>query len=378
MKKSIYFLVLFLLLSCSPRSLKIGVAVPLSGSGTGRGQEILNAALLAVEEINHAGGVKGRKLELIVKDDKDLPETGKMVANELLQEGVLGVIGHYSSDVTLAVLPQYISAKTSLISPSVTLSKVPEEGRYFFRTLANNTAQAGVASDFIHFSNYQRIGIVSNNSVYGNDLADELSKSLSAFPEIQIKRFKDIADVDVFSEILSSTPELVFYAGGYRDSALFLQRLHEAGSQAEFMGGNTLFENEFIRLAGLVHIGKVWVIASPNRQENIFYSAYEQRFGPPGYIATHAYDAVKLLAKAIKDSPRLEPSHVAETLQSIDSFDGVSGLIRPGGMGREKNEFEQSVWLISSEGRFEPYEPTAPLSTSAGQVIGAWADAALP
>ena len=378
--KNRYLLCLFIvtcLLSCSPRVIKIGVAVPLSGSGTSRGQEILNAVLLAVEEVNLKGGIKGRKLKLVVQDDKDVPEQGVAAADALLKAGVLGVIGHYSSDVTLAALPRYVGAKTSLISPSVALSKVSEEGRYFFRTLPNNTVQAKVAAEFIHLSDFQRVSIIDNGSIYGKDLALELQAALKKYPAIQVGEFSEEPGAEFVRKVINTVPELVFYAGGYRDSALFLQRMHEAGSLAEFMGGNALYDKEFIRLAGLVHIDKVWLVGNQKSPENAFYTSYQQRFGPPGFLAEYAYDAAHLLFMAVEKSARLQPGMVSEVLQNSTHFKGVSGEIALSQHLPSNRVPGQSILSITEAGEFDGYIQKDPLSSSAGQVVGAWANAGL-
>lgn len=370
-------LCLLLLSACAPRSIKIGVAVPLRGSGTNRGQEILNAVLLAAEDVNRAGGIKGRKVEVLVQDDRDLPEQGRAAAENLIKQHVLGVIGHYSSDVTLATLPQYLKAHTALISPSVSLSQVPEEGRYFFRTQPDNRAQAQAAAKFIHFSAYQRVALVHNGSVYGKDLAHELELALRPYPGIQVQEYADQAQRDFMTEILKPIPELVFYAGGYRDAALFLQRLHEAGSQAEFMGGNTLYDTEFIRLAGLVHADKVWVVSKYYSEKAPFYATYRQRFGPPGLMAAYAYDAAGLLLKAVAASEKLQPEQVALSLRHLAEYQGVTGKILLHKSSTERAG-EQSILGISEQGDFTPLEGQKPLFVAAGQVAGAWAQASLP
>jgi len=363
-------LCLVLLTACSPKNIKLGVALPLSGSSTARGQEILNAVMLAVEDVNKAGGVNGRKVELAIQDDRDAPAQGERAAQALLEQNVIGVIGHYSSDVTLAALPRYVAAETALISPSVTLSKVPHEGHYFFRTIGDNQVQTQAAFDFIEQGQYQRVVIVHNRSLFGQDLAQALSNHLKAYPAAEILQVEDTAEL--LPKILPQMPELIFYAGGYRDAALFLQRLREAGSQADFMGGNSLHDPEFVRLAGLVHIGKVWVTSDIAPVNTDFETRYRQRFGQPGLYSPYAYDATRILLNAAENA-RAKPAAVAEALRKLPPYVGLTGTLNLNPALAPASSQAYETLQINAQGQFELVEPQPPAFGNVGQIMGAWA-----
>ncbi len=365
---------ILLLTGCFNRSVKLGVALPLSGSGTPRGQEILNGVLLAVEDVNRHGGVQGKQVEVIYEDDQDAPTTGQKAASALIDKGVIGVVGHYSSDVTLAVLPQYREAHTALVSPSVALSKIPDEGEVFFRTIDSNVQQARAAVSFIQTSGFTRVAVVRNASLYGQDLSQSFQASLKAFPGIKTLALEDKADS--FERLRRYLPELIFYAGGYQDAAQFLLRLREAGIQTSFMGGNTLYDPEFIRLTGLSQAKDVW-IASSGQAPPDFYERYRKRFGRPGPFSAYGYDAARLLLSAADQSKRLEPEAVRAELAGRTFYHGLTGAILLEPNARSAGHDEIGILTIGSDGNFVSAEPIEPLFSSAGKQAGTWAKAFL-
>lgn len=373
---TIFCLLACLLLSgCFERSVKIGVSLPLSGASTPRGQEILNAVLLAVEDVNHYGGIKGQQVELVIADDQDRPQAGSEAAETLIGKGVIGVVGPYSSDVTLAVLPKYAAADTAVVSPSVTLARIPGEGETFFRTIGSNALQAQAAARFIHASGFLRIAIVRNASLYGRDLADSLQAGLKPYPAIKPRLFED--KPETIEQLRRMLPELVFYAGGYQDAAQFLQRLRDAGLQSAFMGGNTLNDSDFVRLAGLSQDREVW-IASSGHAPDAFLDRYRQRFGRPGPFSAHAYDAARLLLSAAEQAKALEPAKVRAELARRPLYQGLTGAIllepvKHGARPAPPDPSDSGVLAIRPDGRFVSALPIVPRFGPAGRAAGAWA-----
>lgn len=357
---------LLCLSGCFEQKLKIGVALPLSGKSTPRGQEILNAVLMAVDDVNRYGGVKGHKVEVEIQDDRDTPVQGRQAAQALISKQVLGVVGHYSSDVTLSVLPLYSSAKTALVSPSVSLSRIPSEGSVFFRTLGSNVQQAGAAASFIHSSGFRRVAIVHNASLYGQDLSECLIASLKEYPDIQLRLLED--DNDGLERIKRHLPELIFYAGGYQDAAQFLQKLRDNGLPQAFMGGNTLSDSEFIRQAGLSS-RQIWLTAGGNPPAD-FFTRYRQRFGQPGPFTAYGYDAARLLLSAADQAKTLDAEGVRAELARRNFYQGITGpiLLEPGNRATSRSSF--GILEITPEGKFVAAQPIKPLFGKEGHKTG--------
>lgn len=350
----------FTLSSCWKRELKIGLAMPLSGASTPRGQEILNAVLLAIEETNQKGGVKGHPLELITQDDQDSAQLAPKSAETLVQKGVVGVIGHYSSDASLAALSTYIAAGIPLISPSVSLSNMPSEGRIFFRTGGHNLQQAQTAAEFIHASGFKRIAIVRNRSVYAKELAGHLESALKHYADTQAFQYQD--EAELWNSFQLFQPELVFYAGGYQDASQFLLHMRDHNSYAQFMGGHTLEDDEFIRIAGVQQVKGSWVL-SRHQGEAEFIQKYQQRFGRPGPYSASAFEATQLLIKALETSPDFEPEDIQDALAKLQ---------------KQQKQAPFYISEISDKGQFQPAPVLTQAYAQSGSRLGAKARLAAP
>ncbi len=353
------FVLSLLLCSCSPKSLKIGVALPLSGNSTSRGQEILNAVLLAVEEINQQGGIQSQPVEIELADDRDLPERAQIAAQELVDKKVIAVIGHYSSDATLAALPIYQQAGIPLISPSVTLTHVPYEGQYFFRTVGNNKQQAIRVKEMIQSLDYQRIALVHNSSQYAKDLINQVESQLQGLP-LQIKRHDETEAEAMLQDFANFQPEIIFYAGGFRSAAPLLQRFRDAGIHGDFMGSNTLHDPEFVRLAGLRYVKQSWVLSNTEQGPD-FRKRYQQRFGAPGPFSFSAYQAALLLMQSAQVSPNLKANELLKQLKRL-----AKGFQKPA--ARETQAFD--IKQVNSKGEFIDWHYRAPLAQKLGKTLG--------
>lgn len=364
------------LTACSPGTVKIGVALPLSGGSTPRGQEILNAVLLAVEDVNQTGGVKGRRVELVIQDDGDAPQKGRTAAENLVQAGVVGVIGHYSSNVTLSALPVYVQAETALISPAATLSRLPQEGHYFFRTIGNNAQQAHAAVQYVAKARFQRIALVHNRSLYGQDMVQQLERQLGWYAQFQVRSYVDQPGNNLNQTFQREMPELIYYAGGYRDAALFFQNLRESGHRAALMGGNTLHDPEFVRLVGTAVAQGIWVTSAQPELPQSFVSRYKQRFGQPGLFSAYAYDATRLLLSAAESAKNLTSKDVVAQLSAQRSFESLSGTmpLRP---AQRINRQEFELLEIAADGSFAPAQVLLPRFQFLGKRWGEQAKAAV-
>ena len=127
---------MLLTISCSPKPVTLGFVDGLSGAASDLGVSSRDGALLAVEQRNAHGGVKGRKIKLIVKDDQHDPSVAKNVVQELLDAGVEAIIGHGTSNTAMATVPLVTKAKVLMMSHTVTTKKLSVAGDYFFRVVS--------------------------------------------------------------------------------------------------------------------------------------------------------------------------------------------------------------------------------------------------
>lgn len=347
--------------ACSPKEIKVGVVLPLSGQSSSRGEDMLNAAVLAVEERNQTGGIEGKRISLHIEDDRDDPEKALVVSETLIASDVLAVIGHYSSSATQMTLPHYAKAGLSLISPAVALTHISGEGQTFFRTLNTNKKQAVTASQWIRQAGYQQVAIVHNTSTYGRDLAQQMLIALRQSPQKEIPQritvLEDDGSIEALEKFQKDIPELVFYAGGYKAASRFLNGLFGQGVAVDWMGGHTLWEHDFIRLLGAEQARTGWVMATtPTPESAVFNTLYSQRFGRPGPFAYSTYMALQSLFQSLEEGPE-KPTRetVNKALQTYFSHYTPPAL---------------SVFSLKDAESFAPAVLTDPLAAEAGQKMG--------
>jgi len=220
-----------------PDSLTIAVAQPLSGPQAGRGQDLLNGAKLAIDEINKSGfkiGGKPVTLELLSVDDKADAAEAKKVAQELVDKKVFAVLGHLSSEITEATIPIYKQGNVVQLftSSAAELTKLGDGNT--FRLVANDELQAkAVASYAADTLKAGTVAIVHENSAYGNPMNSDVAAALTkAKKKVGLQESVDSKATDfapVVAKLKAAPPDVVVAA--LRDHQLLplLQQMKAAG-----------------------------------------------------------------------------------------------------------------------------------------------------
>jgi branched-chain amino acid transport system substrate-binding protein len=326
------------LLVATEDTIKIGVMAPTSGTNAEKGESVYNGAQLAIEELNAAGGVLGKRLSLVKSDDQSDAKKAPAKAARVLDQGVVAIIGNVQSSVTQAVLLEQAKLKGCvMISPGSTSPNFSDpakidDGGWFFRTIPSDALQGKAIAQRALDAGYRTIGIVNVDNVYGNGLAAVLKASFEAVPghtAIQTIYSEEPTPKpsysDVIGPILEIGPDaiaLIGYPGGcsqiYKDwitSGLKPEMpwLFSEALKADSFVANV---NASDRLEGKTGTAPF----SGGERYTRFVKTYETRFKlPPGLYAENAYDAAVLVAFALQRAG--EPSRVAvrDHLQEVSA-----------------------------------------------------------
>ncbi len=319
---------------------RIGSVAPLTGPQTHIGKDNENGARLAVEEINAQGLTLGGKkvtLELLGEDDQAEPKTATIVAQKLVDAGVVAVIGHLNSGTTIPASRIYHDAGIPQISPSATAVAYTAQGyKTAYRVMANDAQQGRALGQFaVGKLGAKKIAIIDDRTAYGQGLADEFEKAaVAAGGEIVAHEFTNDRATD-FTAILTSikgkAPDLVFFGGMDPQGGPMAKQLKRLGLTAKLLGGDGLQNANFVKLAGADAEG---VLASspglpidsmPGGPE--FRRKFEAKYGVIQVYAPYAYDAVYALVEAMKRADASTPAKVLAELPKTD-LQGVSGPIK--------------------------------------------------
>ena len=353
----------FLVSGCKKKTdtIPIGVAGPMTGDQSKMGMDFRNGVTLAVEEWNARGGLFGKKIELLIGDDQHDPKQAVSVANKLVNDGVVGVIGHFNSSCSIPASDIYHRAGIPMISPGSTNPQFTEKGyANVFRVCGRDDQQGKVGAEFVTDKlKLQSVAVIHDKTTYGQGLADEFRKALG--PGVEVVYYGGIVQGDkdfksVLTSIREKAPELIFFGGIYPEAGLLVRQARELGIKAPFMSGDGTIDPKFIEIAGAKAAEGTYLTFSPD-PNNIptakeFIKNYTARFGQIGPYSIYAYDAANILLAAIKAAGTTEGKAVIGKLHSME-FSGATGKIRFDAKG-DVTGAPYVVW-ITKNGQFEEY-----------------------
>jgi branched-chain amino acid transport system substrate-binding protein len=317
-------------------TLTVGIMVPTTGSEATYGQDMANAVNLAIDEINAAGGVLGKKLASIVGDDGCDAQQAVNAASKLASSGVVGIVGGYCSGATVPTLKIYGDAKLPMIIPAANSTKlIPENPGNAFMINSTGNDQVAKAIEYFNAKGVKSIAIVNQGDAYSQDLADLTRKNWEAAGntvtsfETTNKGEQDYSAV--VTSIKSGNPDAVFWTAYYADGGLLIRQLRESGYQGLIAVGDGSNSPELFKIAGPAAEGVI-AFSNPTAEflpeAKAFSDAYQAKYGTaPGPYSTLSYDAMKLLAWAIQTAGTTDSAKVIETLKGADFKDTISGPI---------------------------------------------------
>lgn len=360
-------LLVFLLLSltvpaCQKKQdvIRIGIAGPMTGDQAKMGMDFKNGVSLAVQEWNSKGGVLGKKIEVIVSDDQHDPKQAVSVANKMVNEGVVGVIGHFNSSCSIPASDVYHRTGIPMITPGSTNPQLTEKGyRNVFRVCGRDDQQGKVAADFVtNYLKLKNVAILHDKTTYGQGLADEFRKFLRN--DVEVAYYGGIVQGDkdfkmILTTVKSKAPQLIYFGGIYPEAGLLVKQAKELELNAPFMSGDGTIDPKFIEIAGAAAEG-TYLTFSPD-PGNIpsakgFVEKYQAEYGDIGPYSVYAYDAANILLSAIKAADSTEGNAITEKLHSME-FDVALGKIR----FNEKGDVTISPYVVwvTRGGKFVEY-----------------------
>lgn len=350
----------------SEETIKIGVAGPLTGNQSKMGADVLNGVKLAVDQWNAKGGVLGKKIEIIQRDDEAKEQTAKTVALELINANVVGIIGHFNSGCTLPAADDYYHSGIPMITPSATNPYITERkdeksGQTYwnvFRVCGRDDVQGERAARYVMEKiKAQRIAVVHDKTAYGQGLSDYFKTAVekSGHPEQivyyggfsqQEKNFKPY-----LTTIQEKNPEVIFFGGMYDQGGLFAIQMHDMGIKAVLVSGDGMIDPEFIKTAGPSAEGSILTFAEllpfasdvyekfPTVKK--FNEEYKAKFDQPGPYSIYSYDAANILISSIQKANSTEGRKIADAIRN-NEHECSLGKIK----FNEKGDIDGSFYVI--------------------------------
>ncbi len=295
----------------------------------------INGVSLAINEINKAGGVLGRKIQYTVYKEPPAEDSYNIAEEISKNEDIIAVIGHHRSASAIPASITYEYNGILFLTPgSTSPSLTTHNFQYVFRTIPSDVLIGKYMAKFTQDRGYNKIVLLDDNTIYGQGLSgiyytSAVDRGLNIVS--QKAYFKWQSD---YKHLISSLAKLdfdaVFLAGTTPNGAYMIKQFREMGIQTTFISGDGLDGSDLLTIAGHAAEGTVVTSAfnphADNQLVQEFNVSFEKQFdSSPETWEALGYDAIKLLAFAIEKSESTVPIVVSSTLRFMDKWQGVTG-----------------------------------------------------
>ncbi len=361
-----------LLASCAKKSdtIKIGEYASLTGKEAGFGQTSHHGIVLALEEINAAGGVLGKKLELFHEDNQTKSgESATAVKKLISRERVVALIGEVSSGRSLEAAPIAQAAGIPMIAPAATNPKVTETGNYIFRVCFIDPFQGTVMAKFARDDlKARKVAVLSSvSNAYSLGLARFFKETFTASGgEIATEKNFSEGDKDFRAQLTAvkaAGADAVFVPGYYTESALIVRQARDLGLTMPFFGGDGWEDEQLLKIGGEALNGCYYSthFSAENTDPVVaqFTAKYKARWDGevPGAFSALGYDAVYVLADAIKRAGTTDGPKLRDALATTKDYPGVSGVTT---IDKDRNASKAATIIALKDGKAKFHKTVSP------------------
>ena len=345
---------LMLLAGCARQEpIKIGFAASLTGITSELGVSGRNGAQLAVDEINRSGGIKGQPLQLLIKDDLNSPATAIKGDQELIAAGAVAIIGHFTSNTNMAVMPTIDQQKIVLISPTVSTELLSGLDDYFFRVIGSNRLQAEVlANAASHQEKITTAAVIydQRNLAYSGQIYQgfRIAFAKNGGQVILAKAFSSGSGEDfekLAQELVASGAEGVVISASGADTALICQQIRKISSRVKIFSGMWGMTGDLIKNGGPavegIYLAGIYDRNSDEPSFLRFRHSYQAAYGEEAsFSALLSFETVQILAQVLAQSKDFQPRSLKSTLTNIGEFSGLGdGMIQIDQYGDAQREY---------------------------------------
>jgi len=316
--------------------IKIGVMAESSGPNAEAGVYQINGAKMALEEINKAGGVLGRQIELHIEDNQSTNPGSVLAVSKLTSGGDLAaLIGSVRSTQIQAVAPTVMKAGLPMVIGGTDYGLTHSNNPWIFRARPNDGYSAKVIADFgVNTLKLKKWAIVHSTDAFGNGGKNNLTESLKALgiTPVTVQGFTSNSQdfTPIVLAIKQSGADVVSsYIANSTDVGIFAKQLRQLGVKAEWVGSPSVSTDTAMKLAadalhGTYSIADFAVGSSPEAEA--YAKKYKEKYKTePDLYSAWSFDAVNLLALAIKNANSTKPEEIKKALHAIKGYKGVEG-----------------------------------------------------
>jgi branched-chain amino acid transport system substrate-binding protein len=325
-------------------TIKIGAIFAVTGGASFLGAPEAKTAEMIVEEVNAAGGIKGRKIELIIKDSAANPEKAISFAKQLIEEDqVVAIIGPSTSGETMQIKDLCETYKVPLVSAAAAEAIVDPVASYVFKTPQKDSYVAKWIFSTMNEMGIKKIGIVAANTGFGNAGKGQLEKYAPEFGiEVAIVETYDGAATDLtalLTKLKAKNVDAVVNWSIVPAQSIVPKNMKQLGMDIPLFQSHGFGNIKYVEAAGEAAEGIIFpagrlLVAEKlpdghSQKENLvaYKTAYEAKYGEDvSTFGGHAYDAIMLVIEAAKKAENIDRDGIRDALESISGFPGTGGI----------------------------------------------------
>jgi len=350
--------------------IKVGEYASLTGSEAAFGQSSHKGTLLAIDDINAAGGVLGKPIKLIYEDNQSKSDETATVAHKLVSsDKVVALLGEVASGRSLIAAPICQQNQIPMISPSSTNPKVTAVGDYIFRVCFTDPFQGKLISDFAKRTlKASKVAVLTDvASAYSVGLADYFKEPFVANGGTIVAEQKySGGDKDFKAQltaIKAANPDAIFVPGYYNEAGLVVQQARQLGINVPLFGGDGWEAPELLQIAGKALESTYYSTHYSSENDSPVVQDFVKKFKAkfngevPDAMAALGYDSAMVLADAIKRAGTTDGPKLRDAIAATKNYSGVTGITT---IDASRNSPKAAVIITVKDGKFKYLETVTP------------------
>lgn len=326
--------------------IKIGLVASINGELKPWGVDSQSGALMAVDEINKAGGINGKKVQLLIEDSNSSAEAGKTATERLIAKGCVAIAGEVASGITAQMANAAQPKQIPIVAVGATKTDLPGIGKWVFRVCYTDDLQGPVMATFAaQYLGLKNVAIITDvkqpYSVYlSKTFKDSFIKQGGKIVDEQAYESKNTQFSGMLTNVKTKNPEGLFLSGYFTEVGPIIRQAKEAGLNAKYMGGDGWDSAEILTSGGEAIIGSYFCNHYNNEDDRAqvkdFLGKWKATYGgvPGTTMGALGYDAINVILDSLKRAKDVNsPKDVLEAIASTENFAAVSGDITLKGAG---------------------------------------------
>ena len=325
--------------------IKIGLVASQNGDLRPWGDDSIKGVRLAEEEINAAGGINGKKIQILVGDSASTPEGGKTATEKLLADGCVGLLGEVASGITIQMANVAFEKGVPIVAVGATKTDLTEKGNNVFRVCYTDDFQGPVMARFAYEDlGLRNMGIMTDNKQpYSKGLSDSFRKKFEELGgKIVDEQFYESGQTQFTGQLTNmkaKNPDGIFMSGYFVEVGPMARQIRDVGmTDAKLLGGDGWDSTELTSGGGSAIVGGYFCNhynnQEPREEVQNFLTKWKAKYGgePGTTMGALGYDAAMLMFDALKRSTELNSKALIAAIEDTTDFKGVSGGISLKGM----------------------------------------------